>query len=290
MDFTAISIYTTEEGIEPVTGRLYTLGINGVEIVDNEDESIVKAYVAENESGSEMIKSIRESIEQLKGLDSEHAFGSLKIELSKTSEKDWADNWKRYYKPVRIGKHIVIVPEWEDYTAAEGDVIVKIDPGSAFGSGTHETTRLCLEFVEEFVSEKTRVLDIGTGSGILAVSALKLGAASALGIDIDELATDVALENAKLNGVDDKFKARCGNLADDVEGSYDLITANIVADAIIQLSPDVPAHLADGGVFIASGIIDSREGEVCAALSSCGLDVYKTKRLKNWVALACKKQ
>lgn len=315
MKFIEINIYTTHDGIEPVTGRLYALGINGVEIMDKADfgESIaadtatpdntekkaaknfsdevnVKAYVCDNVSGCETLKYIKSSIEQLKCLDSEHAFGRLEIELSDTSDEDWANNWKQYYKPTRVGRHVVIVPKWENYDAAPEDVIVKIDPGATFGSGTHETTRLCIEFIEEMVTKNTRLLDIGTGSGILAVTALKLGAKSALGTDIDGLAAEMALENARLNEVEAKFKAQRGNFAENIYGTYNIITANIVADAIIALAPDIPSHLSLGGIFIASGIIVSRENEVREQLSDGGLCVFDSKMQNNWVALACKRK
>lgn len=315
MNFKAITIYTTHEGIDPVTGRLYTLGINGVEIEDKQDfeefvaentpnwdyidesvsekmsgETKVKAYVADNASGMETICLIKESMQELKKFDTEGKFGRLDVELSTTSEEEWADNWKQYYKPTKISRQLVIVPEWEQYEAPSGVTAVKINPGAAFGTGTHESTRLCLEFVEEFTTPKTRMLDIGTGSGILAVTALKLGAKSACGIDIDELAVKASMENAALNGVEDRFISRLGNLADNVDGTFNLITANIVADVIIQLIPDIPQHLALGGIFVASGIIDSREEEVRKALADNGLYVFDSKNQKSWVALACKKK
>jgi ribosomal protein L11 methyltransferase len=313
MDFTAITIYTTHAGIEPVTGRLYNLGINGVEIVDKEDfdefvttntpnwdfvdeelvckmsgETKVKAYTANNASGAETLQYIRDSIAQLKHYDSEGVFGRLEIELSSTSEEDWANNWKQYYKPTHIGKRVVIVPEWESYEAQGNEAVVKMNPGAAFGTGTHETTQLCLELIEEFVTKGTVLLDVGTGSGILAVTALALGAKSAVGIDIDELAAKVALENAALNGVDGSFDARRGDLAQGVSGKFNLITANIVADVIMRLAPDVPRHLTDGGIFVASGIIDTREEEVTEALQEHGLHAFETKHERGWVALACR--
>lgn len=313
MDFITITIYTTHEGIEPVTGRLYNLGITGVEIEDKEDfkefltestpnwdfvddklmskmngETKVRAYVANNVSGNETVQYIKDSMKELKGLDQKIEFGRLDIELSSTSEEDWANNWKQYYKPTRIGKNVVIVPQWENYKAENGDTVVCMNPGAAFGTGTHETTRLCIEFIEEIVTPDTHMLDIGTGSGILAVTALKLGAKSAEGIDIDELAAKVAIENAALNGVENKLKAYKGDLAQGVEGKFDLITANIVADVIIRLAPDVPRHLAENGIFVASGIIDTREEEVRAELEKQGLHIFADKHEKGWAALACK--
>lgn len=313
MDFIVITVYTSHDGIEPVTGRLYNLGITGAEIEDSGEfnefltenqpnwdfvdeelvkkmsgETKVKAYVANNESGRETLSLIKESIKSLKEYDSEGKFGRLEIELSGTSEEDWANNWKQYYKPTRIGRHVVIVPQWEDYKAADGDTVVRMNPGAAFGTGTHETTRLCIEFIEEFADKDTRMLDIGTGSGILAVTALMLGIKSAVGIDIDELAAKVALENAALNGVDKKFDAHKGDLAQGAQGRFELITANIVADVIIRLAPDVPSHLVQNGIFVASGIIDTRKDEVCEELLKNGLKVFDEKRDRGWVSLACR--
>ena len=177
MNFIAITIYTTHEGVEPVTGRLYTLGISGVEIEDKADfdeflalntpnwdavdenlhkqfteEVRIKAYVADNSSGNETVQYIKESMEQLKNLDTANTFGRLALSLSDVSEEDWANSWKQYYKPTRIGKKVVIVPEWEDYKAEPGVTAVRMNPGAAFGTGTHETTRLCIEFIEDFVT------------------------------------------------------------------------------------------------------------------------------------------
>jgi ribosomal protein L11 methyltransferase len=315
MNYLSIIIYTTHEGVEPVTGRLYNLGINGVEIKDKADidefvaensenwdctendiisdmpdEVIIKAYVPDSPAGAETIKLIKASMRQLKDYDTEHLFGRLETEISETSDQDWANNWKKYYKPVHIGRHLVIVPKWEEYKPFVSDKVIKMDPGAAFGTGTHETTRLCLEFIEEFVSSNTNMLDIGTGSGILALTALKLGAKSAIGVDIDELAVKAAYENAQLNEVEDRFTAQCGSLAQNVSGTFNLITANIVADVIISLVPDIPAHLAPGGIFVTSGIIAPREEEVRTALLLHGMYVFDSKKQKDWVALACKRK
>jgi ribosomal protein L11 methyltransferase len=307
MNFTAIKISTTREGIEPVTGRLYILGIDGVEIDDGEKlpdssenvwagqdrtsapvgEVKVKAYAPAGAAGKKTAALVTADMKRLRDADAARRFGSLNVELSQVSDTDWVNNWKQYYKPTRVGRHVVIVPAWEDYAAGPDDVVVKVDPGAAFGSGTHETTRLCIEFIEELAGKNTRLLDIGTGSGILAVTALRLGAKSASGIDIDELAMDSAGENARLNGVEARFNVRLGNLADNVYGTYGLITANIVADAIIRLAPDVPRCLSIGGVFVASGIISAREDEVRGVLAQNGLCVFDVKRNKDWVALAC---
>ena len=178
------------------------------------------------------------------------------------------------------------MPSWEEYPTDR--IVIRLDPGMAFGTGTHETTALCLAALDELVKGGERVLDIGTGSGILAIAALKLGAAEAEGVDIDPMCVRTAGENAQLNGVDGKLKVLVGDLSDKATGKYDIITANIVANAILHLAPCVPALLAEGGTFIASGIIDAREEEVCAGLAAAGLKVAEVRRQGGWVAILCK--
>lgn len=207
------------------------------------------------------------------------------IKTTGVQQEDWETAWKQYYHPIAIGKHLAIVPSWETYPNVENRVILTLDPGMAFGTGTHETTFLCLEILDEKVKGGETVLDIGTGSGILAVSALLLGAKSAIGIDIDPMCVRTASENAQRNGVEDKFLAKIGDLADQTKGAYTIITANIVADAIKKLAPEVPALLAEDGIFIASGIIQERGDEVTAALKQNNLQVVRRYDKNGWVAL-----
>lgn len=208
------------------------------------------------------------------------------ISTGNISEEDWANNWKRFYKPFPVGNKLYVKPQWEEADQrAEGRETLILDPGMAFGSGTHETTRLCLTMLENYISPETELLDVGCGSGILAIAGMKLGAKKAVAVDIDALAVKVANENAEINGVNGKIDFICGDLAEKVEGKFDLIVANIVADIIIRLTKDIRAFLKEGGVFIASGIIDSREDEVVNAVKACGLKVTDIARDKGWVAL-----
>ena len=190
-------------------------------------------------------------------------------ETEGVEQEDWQNGWRKYYHPMDVGQRLAIVPSWQDYDTDRVKLI--LDPGLAFGTGGHETTNLCLEVLDERVKGGERVLDIGTGSGILAIAALKLGAAVAEGVDIDPVAVRTAGENAALNGVADKLTVLVGDLSDKASGRYDIITANIVANAIMSLAPAVPGLMADDAVFIASGIIDSRKDEVIAALEAAGL-------------------
>ena len=208
-------------------------------------------------------------------------------ETEGVEQEDWQNGWRKYYRPMDVGQRLAIVPSWQDYDTDRVKLI--LDPGLAFGTGGHETTNLCLEVLDERVKGGERVLDIGTGSGILAIAALKLGAAVAEGVDIDPVAVRTAGENAALNGVADKLTVLVGDLSDKASGKYDIITANIVANAIMSLAPAVPGLMADDAVFIASGIIDSRKDEVIAALEAAGLAVLEVKEKRGWECIVCKK-
>ena len=207
------------------------------------------------------------------------------VETEGIEQEDWQNGWRKYYHPLEIGRRLAVVPSWQEYDTAR--VKLLLDPGLAFGTGGHETTSLCLEALDELVQGGERMLDIGTGSGILAIAALKLGAASAEGVDIDPVAVRTAVENAALNQVEDRFSGLVGNLSDQASGTYQIITANIVANAIISLSPAVPGLLAEGGHFIASGIIDTRADEVEEALRAAGLAVAARKEKRGWVCFVC---
>jgi len=242
------------------------------------DVVIVHMYLAPDENPAEVLPLFEERLKN-SGID-------YKLNTTGVEQEDWQNAWKKYYHAMDIGKRLAIVPGWEEHDTDRIKIIM--DPGMAFGTGTHETTSLCLETLDSLVKGGERVLDIGTGSGILAIAALKLGAGSAEGVDIDPMCVRTAGENARLNGVDGKLKVLVGDLSDKATGKYDIITANIVANAILHLAPCVPALLAEGGTFIASGIIDAREEEVCAGLAAAGLKVAEVRRQGGWVAILCK--
>lgn len=243
--------------------------------------SRIKFYVTDDEDGHKQLA------QYMEGIDCEYTAVSL-------TDNDWAYSWQKYYKPMTIGKRLYVVPEWErEKPVPEGRVPFYLNPGLTFGTGSHASTQLCLEGVEEHTKEGDLVLDLGCGSGILSIAALVLGAKEAIAVDIDPKAVDVAYENAALNGIGkDRYTVRAGNVIADrglanelAQNGYPLVLANIVADVIIPLSQQVPKLLEEGGIFLCSGIIDSRAHEVEEALERNGLKVTKKREKNGWVAL-----
>lgn len=258
-----------------------------IDLIDEEllkkdrTKGIVHVYISPEENPQEAISFLSERYTS-EGI--EHS-----IECESCVEEDWLNNWKQYFNPIPVGEKLLIRPTWRDKYDPQGRVVLNLDPGLAFGTGTHETTRLVLEVIEKYVNKGTKFLDIGCGSGILAVAALLLGSESAVGVDIDEMAVKTAKENAELNGVSERIDVVCGNLTDKISGKYDVIAANIVADAIISLSNDVDKFMNDDSVYIMSGIIDVRSAEVEAAVSS-KFDIIEKKEENGWVCLVAKKK
>ena len=243
-------------------------------------ESIVHIYIEEGNNPAEAVSFISDRLNAEKI--------AFRIETDGCSEEDWADKWKAFFKPTAIGERLFVRPVWIDDYDAGNRAVLNIEPGAAFGTGTHDTTRLCLETLDKIIKEGDTVLDIGCGSGILAIASMLLGATEGFGVDIDELAVKTAKENGKMNGLDEpELKFVCGDLADKVTKQYDVVVANIVADIIILFSTQVRAFMKQGAKFIASGIIDTRADEVVTALRNAGLKLIERIEHGGWVCLVC---
>lgn len=244
--------------------------------------SIIHIYLEPQENPTETVSFLRERLSAC-GIGSE-------VDTKTISEQDWANNWKQYFKPLSVGSRLLICPTWETVDDTEGRIKLSIDPGMAFGTGGHDTTRMVLEAVEPYVTPGSDVLDVGCGSGILSIASLLLGARSAVGVDIDALAVKMALENGTVNGfAEPRYRILQGDLVEKITGQYHIILANIVADAILKLSPVIPQFLLPDGVYIVSGIIEERGEEVATALAACGFTIQKHLTHGGWCCFVCGK-
>lgn len=244
-------------------------------------KGIIHVYVNPHENPLEAVSFIKERLESEKI--------SFEITIADCKTEDWVNNWKQYFHPMPIGKKLLIRPTWEDEYDPQGRTVLHIEPGLAFGTGSHPTTKLCLETLENYINKNSTVLDIGCGSGILSIASLLLGAKSAFGVDIDKLAVKTALENAKENGFEPPvFKAVNGNLSDKVTGKYNVIVANIVADIIMDFNKEVGHFLDKDGVYITGGIIDSRKDEVIYSFEQNGFKIIENFEEKGWNVFVCK--
>ena len=278
MNWIELAIKTTGEGIDAVTEILNNVGINGVIIEDprdieqfkankadwlyvdenlgySDEAVVIKGYLPDNDVLYENVQTIRNRLEWLTKQDLGIDIGIAELKLSNVREEDWANNWKKYFKPKKIGKHLVVKPSWEEYNPSEGEVILELDPGMAFGTGTHETTILCVRALEDWITHDKTLLDVGTGTGILAITGILLGAKSTLAIDLDLDAVRIANENASRNKVTEKIDVVHGNLMDKVQGKFEVVVVNIIADVIIEITKGIREYLTDDGIFISFGII-----------------------------------
>lgn len=260
-----------------------TRKIAHIDLIDEEllrkdrTKAMVHVYISPEESPAEAVAFLSERY-RAEGI--EHT-----ISTASCVEEDWINNWKKYFKPIAVGKKLLIRPMWEEEYEAGERKVLHLEPGLAFGTGTHETTRLCMELLEETVRPGMEVLDVGCGSGILSVAALLLGAEKAVGVDIDPLAVKTAVQNAQINHVADRFTGICGDLTEKVSGTYHVVVANIVADVIIALTKDIERFMYPDTVYLMSGIIDTRENDVQNALRE-KFRVVSRREEKGWVALA----
>ena len=303
MDWIEASVTTTSGAADAVSEVFINYGARGTQIMDRNDvpdhdegtgfgelygaelknslpeEVTVKAWFA---SRDEMLRA-KAAVESMGGLEYFKP-GSLRFNLARVKDEDWAENWKQYYKPLRIGKRLVIRPIWENYKEKPGDLVISMDPGMAFGTGTHETTRLCMEMIESHYTAGS-ALDIGTGSGILAITLAKLGCRKVTAVDIDPIAVKAAAENTARNHLGGQITVIAGDLTLDISGEYDFVCANILADVVISLAQPLVSLLAEGGVFLASGIIRDRQDDVAEVFEKLGFILADRKAEGEWVAL-----
>ena len=304
-----VRVITISEALEPIAGIFYGLDCKGVAIEDPNDilgreqgpltwdfadinvlehrgeAAVVKGYFSEEDNVEEVVTYIEEKVNEIKELGIN--VGEGKVESEVKYEKDWADTWKQYYKPVLVGERIVVKPIWEEYEPKNDELVVELDPGMAFGTGTHETTRMCIQALERYVSEDATVFDVGCGSGILAIAAAKLGAKLSVGVDLDPVAVESSKENVKYNNLNN-IEILEGNLVEVIDGKADVVVANILAEIICILTDDVKRVLKDNGIFITSGIIHDRVDMVCEKLEATGFEVIEKNRDGEWNCIVAK--
>lgn len=300
-----LKVVTKSAAVEPVSGIFYGLDVKGVAIEDPEDlkkktpvdwdyadasifeygntAAVVKGYFSKTDDIDNIEKYVKGKLAELKnmGIDT----GESKVIVKEVKEEDWATSWKKYYKTTKIGKRVVVKPTWESYTPLENEIVIEMDPGMAFGTGTHETTSMCIRMLEDCIKGNETVFDIGTGSGILSIAASYLGAGKVVGVDIDEVAVDSAKKNVACNNLKN-VEIHKGDLVDVVSGKADIIVANIIAEVIIKLTGIVKPFMKQGSIFITSGIIKEKKDEVIKALTNSNFKIEDVQEMGEWVAIA----
>ena len=309
MKWIEVSIKTTTGAVEAVANVLYNVGVSGVVIEDPhdiiltnddgnawdyidesllnlEEGAIVKGYIPESSDLIDKIDLVKQSVALLPqfGLN----IGTGEVSVVEVREEDWSTSWKKYYKPTKVGNKIVVKPIWEEYNPGKDEIVIEMDPGMAFGTGTHETTIMCVQQLEQYVFERCTVFDVGCGSGILSIAAAKLGAKKVIGIDYDKVAVNVAGKNVIENEVDSIVEIKHGNLMDVITEKADIIVANIIADVVILLSKNIKNFLKNDGFFIASGIILDKIKEVKHNLVMSGLEIVEIGMMGEWAVIVSK--
>ncbi|WP_206459048.1 50S ribosomal protein L11 methyltransferase [Anaerovorax sp. IOR16] len=319
MRYSEVRLYTNQMGLEVVSGILLSMGITDFVTEDPEDlkdfldkknsyewdyvdESVLEIsnvepnltfYVEYSESGNQILQEFKTSLEEMKkeakkdGMD----YGRLELSVKEVCDEDWKDNWKAYFKPAHITNRIVVKPTWENYEKENSsELVIEIDPGMAFGTGTHPTTTLCVRLLEKYIeSPDDIVLDVGCGSGILSMAAALLGVQTVKGVEIDPIAVDVARENVKLNHLDSQIDVFHGDLTKGLDLKADIVVANLMADLVMLLSEDVSKHLKGKGIYISSGILIEKQNQVASAIRKCGFEILEILEEDDWCAIAAKK-
>lgn len=310
MRWTEICVHTSHEASEITSFYLQELGAEGIaledatvlsvdwtqgygEIVelnpdDYPEEGVrIKAYLPETMDLNTVLETIERKLQELSNYGIDPSPG--KITTRSIEEESWSHAWKKYYKPVQVTKKITIQPVWEEYTPREDELIIRLDPGMAFGTGTHPTTILCLQLLEKYLKPNDRVIDVGCGSGILSIAAAKLGAASVLARDLDPIAVKSTRKNVTLNGLEETIECEEGDLLKGTTKLAEVIVSNILAEIIVQFMHELPRVLVPGGIFIASGIIEEKKELVCQSLRKMGMEVVEMIHQEGWVAIVAKK-
>ncbi len=311
MKWSEVSVHTTQEAVEAVSNILHEAGASGVVIEDPEillrewdvsygeiyqlspsdypqEGVIVKAYLPMNAHIAETVEEIKQKVLLLETFDI--PIGRAEISLAEVHEEEWATAWKKYYKPVQISERITITPTWEEYVPSnKNELVIELDPGMAFGTGTHPTTVLCIRALEKYLNPRDRVIDVGCGSGILSIAAAKLGASSVLAMDLDEIAVKSTFLNSELNLVEDKISIKQNNLLEGINQPVEMIVSNILAEIIVRFTDDAFALLPRDGLFITSGIISQKQEDVKDALRRSGFEIIEVQELDDWVSIVAKK-
>ena len=313
MDWMEITVLTSTAGADMVSQILMDAGSSGTMIEDKNDVAInqrpegqwdiideeiarrigddvkVTGYYEVDASLNDRVRFVEGEIRRVKDMDLGFDAGKLEILQQTFAEEDWAENWKKAFKPLRLGSHMLVKPGWADCEVLPGDKVIEIDPGMAFGTGTHETTGMCVELVEKYVAPGTSAIDVGTGTGILAIAAAHMGARDVLAIDIDRVAVRVAKENVRINGFEDVIRCQAGDLLENVDEVADVVIANIISDVIVMIAAPVKAHIRPGGVFICSGVSAERRQDVLDALNAAGYALLDVCDRGGWCAMAARK-
>ncbi len=315
MNYYEIKIFTSSDGIEPVSSLLTMLGhetfmiedsstveellekknsydwdyVDEAVIAQKEEEPKITLYLEPDENAEAYIKAICSAVDMLREQDSEGRFGRLCVESSYESDEEWKDKWKEYFKTSNITDNMIIKPTWEEYQPAENEMVIEIDPGMAFGTGTHATTRMCVKLLEKYIdSEDDRVLDLGCGSGILSIAAALLGSKHVYGVDIDPNAVTASTENVEMNNLSDVIEISYGDVTEGLGMKADIIAANLMADLIKMLSPDIAKHLEGRKIFISSGILEEKLDEVAESITKSGFDILEVLHEDEWCAVAAR--